>query len=351
MADPSVPSDTPGPGEPPITKFETPPATPDTATASGAATRRRWLRMPSLRTLGLVPLVLIVLLLIYYVGGMIWLTNVDDSVDFGLPSTAPEGGSLAVAVAADLIERETETHRWTANDPFFMPGYMLDNMPSFQQGIMTALFRFSSELRDGIARTRGSSAEDPDANAAAGFLSYPGNVWIFNLDVSWWAPTAPSEKQYREGMRALRRYNDHLADGTAIFEARADNLQTMLDRFNADIGGASAAIDQQLTERSGWMPDFTGDDLFYANKGRLYAYYLLMRSLEVDFAKVIVERDLGNAWRQTVVSLRDAATLQPWIVLNGAPDSQFLPSHLSAQGFYLLRARTQLKEIVNILLK
>jgi hypothetical protein len=28
-----------------------------------------------------------------------------------------------------------------------------------------------------------------------------------------------------------------------------------------------------------------------------------------------------------------------------------LPSHLAAQGFYLLRARTQLKEIVNILLK
>ena len=28
-----------------------------------------------------------------------------------------------------------------------------------------------------------------------------------------------------------------------------------------------------------------------------------------------------------------------------------IPSHLAAQGFYLLRARTQLKEIGNILLK
>jgi hypothetical protein len=50
-------------------------------------------------------------------------------------------------------------------------------------------------------------------------------------------------------------------------------------------------------------------------------------------------------------SFRAAATLQPWVVVNGAPDSQVLPSHLAAQGFFLLRARTQLKEINDILLK
>lgn len=348
MADPSVPSDTPGPGEPLTAKPETPAVEPKTAAASTGAGWRRW--VPSLRTMGLVPLGLIGLLLVYYVGGMLWLTKVDDSVEFGQPSTAPEGGSLAVAVAADLIQRETETHRWVGNDPFFMPGAMLDNMPNYQQGIITALFRFSSELRDEIARTRGSSSEDQDAKAAASYLSYGGNIWIFNLDVSF-APTTPSEKQYREGMRALRRYNERLANDETIFEARADNLQTMIDRFTSDIGSASAAIDRHLRDRSGWMPDFTGDDLFYANKGRLYAYFLLMRALQVDFAKVIAEKDLGNAWRLTLDSLRDAATLQPWVILNGAPDSQVLPSHLSAQGFYLLRARTQLKEIVNILLK
>ncbi|MEZ5931455.1 MAG: DUF2333 family protein [Alphaproteobacteria bacterium] len=350
MADPSVPSDAAGPaGETPSPKPDTPPKPASSATASPPPARRWW--VPSLRVLGLVPVVLIGLLVIYYVGGMIWLTKIDDDVDFGMPSSAPEGGSLAVAVAADLIQRETETHRWVANDPFFMPGSMLDNMPNFQQGIVTALFRFTSELRDEVARTRGSSAEDQDAATAAGRLSYPGNVWLYDPDVSLWTPTTPSEKQYGEGMRALRRYNDRVASGQAVFEARSDNLQTMIDRFTSDIGSSSAAIARHLTERSGWVPDFTGDDLFYANKGRLYAYYLLMRAMEVDFAKVIAEKDLGNAWKLTMDSLREAATLQPWVILNGAPDSQLLPSHLAAQGFYLLRARTQLKEITNILLK
>ena len=41
----------------------------------------------------------------------------------------------------------------------------------------------------------------------------------------------------------------------------------------------------------------------------------------------------------------------PTVIVNGDPEGQLLPSHLAAQGFYLLRARTQLKEIANILLK
>lgn len=343
------PTESLGSDETPAPKPETATGNVDEAASSAVKTGRRF-SLPSLRMVGLIPVVLIVLLLIYYVGGMIWLTKVDDDIEFGLPSTAPEGGSLAVALAADLIEREIETHRWVANDPFFMPGAMLDNMPNYQQGIITAMFRFTSELRDGIARTRGSSAEDPDAKAAAGYLSYPGDVWIFNLDVSL-APTAPSEKQYREGMRALRRYNQRLADGQTVFEARADSLLTVIDRFTSDIGSSSAAISRHIGENASSWLDFQADDLFYASKGRLYAYYLLMRALQEDFADVIVEKGLRNAWRQTMTSLELAATLQPWVIVNGAPDSQFRPSHLASQGFYLLRARTQLKEISNILLK
>lgn len=35
----------------------------------------------------------------------------------------------------------------------------------------------------------------------------------------------------------------------------------------------------------------------------------------------------------------------------GAPDSQVLPSHLAAQGFFLLRARAQMYELMDILTK
>ncbi|HEX6114655.1 MAG TPA: DUF2333 family protein [Geminicoccaceae bacterium] len=296
------------------------------------------------------PLVFVGLLIAYYLGGMLWLHEIDDDPEFALASSAPEGGSQAVAVAADLIDREINTHRWVANDPFFLPGSVLDNMPAYQQGIVTAISRFTLELADQIARTRGSSQIDPDLDTASGLLRYPGTIWIFDFRTSW-APTASSEQQYRRGMDALRRYNQRLGEDQAVFEARADNLLATLDRIAADLGSSSAAIDRKLEDRSAFWPDWTADDLFYASKGRLYAYYLLMRALEADFANVIRERELAGTWSQTLESFRTAATLQPWVIVNGAPDSQLMPSHLASQGFFLLRARTQLREISNILLK
>jgi len=307
---------------------------------------RPWYR----RRLWLWPLLLLGLLIVYYLGGMLWLHEIDDDPEFALESSAPEGASQAVAVADDLIDREINTHRWVANDPFFMPGSVLDNMPAYQQGIVTALSRFALELADQIARTRGSSQVDPDLDTASGLLRYPGTVWIFDFRTSW-APTASSEQQYRRAMQALRSYSQRLSQGQAVFEARADNLLGTLDRFAADIGSQSAAIERKLEERSTFWPDWTADDLFYANKGRLYAYYLLLRALQADFANVIRERELVGAWTQTLESFRQAATLQPWVIVNGAPDAQLMPSHLASQGFFLLRARTQLREISNILLK
>jgi hypothetical protein len=304
----------------------------------------------SWRRLKISGLALLGLLAVYYLGGMIWLHEIDDDPDFALASTAPEGGSATVAVAADLIDREINTHRWVANDPFFMPGSLLDNTPNYQQGIIAALSRFTVELADQIARTRGSSQIDRDLDTASGLLKYPGTIWIFDLAVSF-APTASSESQYRRAMRALRDYNQRLSEGQATFEVRADNLQATLERIAADVGSSSAAIDRHLAERSGFGLDFSADDVFYLNKGRLYAYHLLLRTLTTDFGKVISERDLSGPWTQMLDSFRAAATLQPWVVINGEPDSQLLPSHLAAQGFFLLRARTQLKEVTNILLK
>lgn len=307
---------------------------------------RPWYR----RRVWLWALVVVGLVFAYYAIGMLWLHEIDDDPEFALESSAPEGGSQAVAVAADLIDREINTHRWVANDPFFMPGSLLDNMPAYQQGIVTAISRFTLELADQIARTRGSSQIDPDLDTASGLLRYPGTIWIFDFRTSW-APTASSEQQYRRGMEALRRYNQRLGQDQAVFEARADNLLATLDRIAADLGSSSAAIDRQLENQSAFWPDWTADDLFYTSKGRLYAYYLLLRALEADFANVIRERELASAWAQALESFRTAATLQPWVVVNGAPDSQLMPSHLAAQGFFLLRARTQLREISDVLLK
>ena len=302
---------------------------------------RRWLGLLGVSALALA---------LYYPVGMIWVHRIDADPDFKASAgDVSPGRSRAVAIAAALIDREVNINRWTANDPFFLPAAALDNMPNFQQGVISAIARFTIELTDQIARTRGSSEADADLEKALGLLKYPGTVWIFDLSISW-APTASSEAQYRAGLRSLRRYNTRLAEGDAMFERRADNLIVILDRIAADLGSSSAALDRQIRENSGLF-DLTADDLFYAVKGRLYAYYLVLRELAIDFDNVLADRDLTPAWTRMLESFRASVEIEPWVIVNGPPDSAVLPSHLAAQGFYLLRGRTQLREISNILLK
>ena len=293
-------------------------------------------------------IVLLAAIAVYYVGGMIWIHEIDDDPAFTVPDPT-EGGSRAVDMAAALIWREVDGNGWTANDPFFMPGAALDNMPNFQQGIIYAISRFVLEMSDQIGRARGSSQVDPDLDQAAGLLRYPGTRWIFDFSTSL-APTASSEEQYRAAARHLIDYNRRLASGEAVFDRRADNLLNTLNRIAADLGSSSAIIAEHLETQGGWIIDTDADDIFYATKGRLYGYYMILRELGQDFQGVIEANGLGMVWDEMLASLRAAALLQPWVVISGAPDSQFLPSHLAAQGFYLLRARTQLREISNVLM-
>ena len=175
-------------------------------------------------------------------------------------------------------------------------------------------------------------------------------MWYWDPTVSL-APTATSEAQYRRAIRALRTYNSRLAAGDATFQRRADNLQSTLDRIALDIGSTSAVLDRHVVEESGFPIDTQADDLFYFTKGQVYGYLMILRELRADFDALIAERELGQAWDELMLSMEQTVALDPWVVIDGAPDAQFVPSHLSAQGFYLMRARTQLREITNILLK
>lgn len=290
---------------------------------------------------------IVVAVLLYYGIGALWVHNVDDDPDFGTELAVPDQASRAVAVLAALIEREVDQHEWVANDPPFMPGYVLDNMPAFQMGMMTAIGRFTTELRDRLARIRGSSAVDTDLESAAGRINYPGDVWIFE-----WSgmPVQPSsESQYRRGLLDLQRYNERLAQGSAVLERRADNFMATLDRMSDDLGSVSAALTREVDEGATLGLDFNADNLFYNTKGKLYAYYLILRELGNDFANVIRERNLEASWNELLYSARLGATLHPWLVSNGPMDSQATPNHLAAQGFLLLRVRTKLEEIISIL--
>lgn len=279
---------------------------------------------------------------LYLVIGMAAMHRIDDNFDFG-PGTVQSSQSRALAIAARLAFREVDQHGWTANDPFYLPSWWLDNMPHFQQGIIAALARFSGAMAEA---SDGPQGPVPGLERAAGLFKYPGTVWKFDPSTSW-APTASSEKQYRNAARNLMEVNDALADGAPGFDRHAATLALLVGAVGRDLGAISGDIDRHLSEGHSALFDTGADDVFYATKGKVYAYGLLLRELGGDFAQVLAERELAPQWRQMVDALKAAAALDPCIVLNGAPDGTFVPSHLTAQGFYLLRARAILSEIAD----
>ncbi len=295
--------------------------------------------------------IFVAIVLLYYPIGMIVSSKIDDDLSFAVAtSTVPRDGSAAVAIAAALVDREVNRNGWVANDPFFLPSGALDNMPNFQQGIVDAVSTFAIELRDQLGRVRGSGEVDKDLLEALSTLQYSGTKWVFDLSTSI-LPTATSEAQYRKGIKALEAYNANVSAGTAVYDRRADNLQAVITRFALDVGSLSAALDKQIRENEGSLLDFTCDDLFYRVKGTAYAYHLILKGLRADFAPIIEERRLGPLWDSAVDGFAEVASLSPLIVWNGTIDGQLMPNHLVGEGFFLLRARSQLYEIADILLK
>jgi hypothetical protein len=282
-----------------------------------------------------------------YLTGMAVAHKIDGDPEFGSGPVAA-GHSRTVAVATALIHREVDLHGWTANDPFFMPSWALDDMPHFQQGIITALARFTAAVADENGLLRGPNGTDPELERAAGLLKYSGTTWMFDPRTAW-SRTASSEKMYRNAMRSLDIYNERLAAGTAGFERRPAALAGMLSAVARDLGAGADTVGRHIEERHWALFDVQADDLFYAAKGRLYAYSLLLRELHADAAPVINSRELGPAWAHMVETFRAAARLDPLVVTNGAPDAALLPSHLASQGFLLERARAEAAQMADAL--
>lgn len=263
----------------------------------------------------------VLLLVVYYGIGGIATSRIDP--DLGLrPEAAslPPGGSVAVGIAARLIDREVDEHGWTPNDSFLAPTLLLDEMPAFQDG-----------LRRMVAATVAALGSDADLGEAADAFATPSE--------QWWRPGGSPESRYQEGVAALRSFNGRLARGEAGLDRRPQRLADTLDAMAAVLDQAAVFTERRVRGRPGAEdPDMA--EQFNAVRGEGYAAALLIRALRDDHGQTIRARQLGAAWGETVDALDALVALDPWTV-----DA----SDLTAQGYYLLLARAKLRGIAQSL--
>jgi hypothetical protein len=260
-----------------------------------------------------------------------------------------------VTITADLIDFEVNQNPWISSMLLYKLGFFgvdwdhtpfMDNKAAFQRGVHQAVRRTAVELVDTIGRVRGTSQIDQNLQDARGAVEFDEETWYFGLRP--FGPKTPSPSFYRTGILSLRAFNDRLLKCEVVFNARADNLAKFVDRIASDIGSTADILSRQVeTSNAGWF-DPRADDRFWFAYGQLYAYYGMMKAAEADFEDVIKQRNLTSLWQTMDAQFVSALRIQPWIIANSREDGIFA-SHLTTMGFYVLRVRSNMVEISNVL--
>ncbi|MEE9376133.1 MAG: DUF2333 family protein [Rhizobiaceae bacterium] len=264
--------------------------------------------------------------------------------------------SAVVQVTSDLIDHTVNENKWISSMLLYKMGLFgvswdhtpyLDDQASFQRGIHQATRRIGVELVDRLGRIRGTSQVDKSLQKARGKLQFDEYTWYFGLNPLGFQIPTPS--YYREAQISLSKFNDRLGKCEALFDARADNLIQLLDRITSDIGSTSDILLKRSENfDSGWF-DSRADDRFWFAYGQLYAYSGLLKAMRSDFADVVKNRGLGPLWTRMENQVNGALAIRPFIISNGAEDGWIMPTHLATIGFYVLRVRSNMVEVRDVL--
>lgn len=248
---------------------------------------------------------------------------------------------------------------YLSNDRF-PPGVLMDNVPNWEFGVLTATRDLAREMRNKFARSQSQSEEDRDLKEADPLFSSPNDRWLL----------PSSESQYRKAIARVDGYLERLGKNDpngAQFYARADNLADYLDlvsgrlgslsqRLSASVGqlrlegdapidGTAPAQSQQVV-RTPWTKI---DDIFYESRGYTWALLEQLQAFEIDFAQTLQHKNAAVSLKQIIRELEEAQKpLHSPIVLNGSPFG-FFANHSLVMANYISRANAAVIDLRELL--
>ncbi len=267
-------------------------------------------------------------------------------------------GYVTTATLAKIVDTLLNKPGGYLSNDVLPPGVWLDNMPSWEFGVLVQVRDLSRVLRKDISRSQSQSEEDEDLIEAEP---------RFNFDNGSWCLPA-SETEYRTGLKSLRQYTKRLQglqQPPAQFYARADTLRNWLgdaqtrlgslsQRLSASVGRpAFVPLDIQGAVLQGaaesQTPWFELDDVFYEARGSAWALSILLKASLVDFDEVLRKKNAVVSMQQIIRELESAQ--QPlWspMVLNGS-GLGVLANHSLVMASYITRANAAIIDLRELL--
>lgn len=284
-------------------------------------------------------------------------------------NASPVAGAAIVASAIKVADTLLHKPGGYLRNDMTPPGIIVDNMPSWEYGLLTELRDSVRSLRNDFSRSQTQSIENYDLKQADS---------EFNFDAeAWFLPSA--EQEYEQGITALQRFLSALVEGDpqASFYARADNLAAYLQVVEKRLGSygqlLSASVgDEELTAAlsiqsadpqlqqgeaqstaagSGSRTPWTEiDDVFFEARGYSWALLHMMKAIAIDFAPVLADKNAEVSIQQIIRDLEYASMrkFSP-VVLNGhgfgvlANHSLVLASYMSRANAAVLDLRVLLE--------
>lgn len=275
-------------------------------------------------------------LLVYYGLGSLFVENMNVTHTYPLPKVSRQK-SETIGTLAFLINREIDKKMWTPNLPAAFPAYVLDNMPNFQIGIITAVRDGAGTMRNFVNKT---PEQQKHIKKAEELLRYSPYIWLTaKKGKVGLAPSANA--QYRKARIELLKYND---EDFILYQA---DFETYLTRLSGALRRLIQKNDSRIIEHSSSLLDTKADDVFYMTRGYAFASWQIALAMGFDFKKLIVQYDVYNEWTYLLSSLQKAAEFKPLYVRNGKLGGIFGANHLLVQNYYLERAlvaATQIKD-------
>lgn len=319
----------------------------------------------------LVLAVIVIYLLITLVLGMIWSSEPDrfsvrdhTRVLANEMQREPVTGFATTATMIRVAETLLDKSGGYISNDIFPPGLWLDNMPNWEFGVLVQLRDLSRAMRKDISRSQSQSAEDRDL-----VIAEPQ----FHFDSESWAIPS-TEAEYRRGIRALKSYLDRLSRSDqpdAQFFARADNLANWLADLETRLGSLSRTLGESVGKASvsdavaninlddPLSEDIQGeevrtdwtriDDVFYESRGTSWALLHIFRAIEVDFRKVLRDKNALSSVKQVIIEL-EGTQRDMWspVVLNGSGFG-VLANHSLTMAAYLSRASAAISDMRDLL--
>jgi len=277
---------------------------------------------------------------------------------------SPVTGTATSATLIEVVERLLQKPGGFLANDLLPPGLWLDNLPSWEFGVLVQVRDLSKAMRESFSRSQSQSTEDADLA-----LAEPR----FNVDHSSWAVPWP-EREYAQGADYLDRYLRRLVDEddyNAQFYARADNLSYWLAtvetrlgslsqrlsasvgqrRINTDLSGAAGAVQstsapQELMIKTPWLQI---DNVFYEARGTSWALLHFLRAVEIDFAEVLARKNAVASVQQIIRELE--MTQQPVrspIIVNGEGFG-LIANHSLVMASYISRANAAIIDLRELL--